>query len=230
MKKIVILLISITIICSCQYKVISPFDSVNNGGNNNNGNTNNNNNNNNIYIIYANATEVEIKYALDRNREATGKNIIAVAGYISINSTIFDNIKNALQNEVNIILDLSEAVMESNYTYTLENALFLQTVYFASSQKIIANFFKGCTSLESVQLPSILLTIDNTSFENCSSLKNLEYLGTSPNIIASTPFAGTIKPSELYLPNVAKDPGDDSWKKFLGADWVNIHYGKSMPK
>ena len=120
--------------------------------------------------------------------------------------------------------------MENNYIYTLENALFVTTVYFASSQKIIANFFKGCTSLVNVQLPSLLLIIDNSSFENCNSLKNIEYLGTSPNTIVGTPFTGTVKPSDLYLPNVTKDPGDGRWKNFLGADWVNIHYGVSMPK
>lgn len=223
MKNIVVLLILMIIMCSCKYKIISPFDGFSDG-------IYDNNSNKNLYIIDANATKEEIKDALQKNRDITGKNIIAVEGYIGTNSKIFDNIKNALKNETNIVLDLSKAVMESNYIYTLENSLFVTTVYFASSQKIIANFFKGCTSLVSVQLPSLLLIIDNTSFENCNSLKNIEYLGTSPNAIAGTPFSGTVKPSDLYLPNVAKDPGDGSWKKFLGADWINIHYGIPMPK
>lgn len=223
MKNIAALLILIIIICSCKYKIVSPFDGVSDS-------INDNNSNKNLYIIDANATEEEIKDALQKNIESTGKNIIIVVGYIGANSKIFDNIKNALKNKTNIELDLSKAVMESNYIYTLENALFVTTVYFASSQKIIANFFKGCTSLVNVQLPSLLLIIDNSSFENCNSLKNIEYLGTSPNTIAGTPFAGTVKPSDLYLPNVTKDPGDGRWKNFLGADWVNIHYGTPMPK
>uniref|UniRef100_UPI003F4B878F leucine-rich repeat protein n=1 Tax=Brachyspira catarrhinii TaxID=2528966 RepID=UPI003F4B878F len=223
MKNIAALLILIIIICSCKYKIVSPFDRVSDS-------INDNNSNKNLYIIDANATEEEIKDALQKNIESTGKNIIIVEGYIGANSKIFDNIKNALKNKTNIELDLSKAVMESNYIYTLENALFVTTVYFASSQKIIANFFKGCTSLVNVQLPSLLLIIDNSSFENCNSLKNIEYLGTSPNAITGTPFAGTVKPSDLYLPNVTKDPGDGRWKNFLGADWVNIHYGTPMPK
>ena len=223
MKNIAALLILIIIICSCKYKIVSPFDGVSDS-------INDNNSNKNLYIIDANATEAEIKDALQKNIESTGKNIIVVVGYIGANSKIFDNIKNALKNKTNIELDLSKAVMENNYIYTLENALFVTTVYFASSQKIIANFFKGCTSLVNVQLPSLLLIIDNSSFENCNSLKNIEYLGTSPNTIVGTPFTGTVKPSDLYLPNVAKDPGDGRWKNFLGADWVNIHYGVSMPK
>lgn len=223
MKNIAALLILIIIICSCKYKIVSPFDGVSDS-------INDNNSNKNLYIIDANATEAEIKDALQKNIESTGKNIIVVVGYIGANSKIFDNIKNALKNKTNIELDLSKAVMESNYIYTLENALFVTKVYFASSQKIIANFFKGCTSLVNVQLPSLLLIIDNSSFENCNSLKNIEYLGTSPNTIAGTPFSGTVKPSDLYLPNVAKDPGDGRWKNFLGADWVNIHYGTPMPK
>ena len=223
MKNIAALLILIIIICSCKYKIVSPFDGVSDS-------INDNNSNKNLYIIDANATEAEIKDALQKNIESTGKNIIVVVGYIGANSKIFDNIKNALKNKTNIELDLSKAVMESNYIYTLENALFVTKVYFASSQKIIANFFKDCTSLVNVQLPSLLLIIDNSSFENCNSLKNIEYLGTSPNTIAGTPFAGTVKPSDLYLPNVAKDPGDGRWKNFLGADWLNIHYGTPMPK
>ncbi|MEI0510634.1 leucine-rich repeat protein [Brachyspira intermedia] len=219
MKNIAALLILMIITCSCKYKIISPFYGVND-----------NNSNNNLYIIDANATETDIKDALQKNIESTGKNIIIVEGYIGANSKIFDNIKNTLKNKTNIELDLSKAVMENNYIYTLENALFVTTVYFASSQKIIANFFKGCTSLVNVQLPSLLLIIDNSSFENCNSLKNIEYLGTSPNTIVGTPFTGTVKPSDLYLPNVAKDPGDGRWKNFLGADWVNIHYGTPMPK
>ncbi|WP_297247059.1 leucine-rich repeat protein [uncultured Brachyspira sp.] len=223
MKNIAALLILIIIICSCKYKIVSPFDGVSDS-------INDNNSNKNLYIIDANATETDIKDALQKNIESTGKNIIIVEGYIGANSKIFDNIKNTLKNKTNIELDLSKAVMENNYIYTLENALFVTTVYFASSQKIIANFFKGCTSLVNVQLPSLLLIIDNSSFENCNSLKNIEYLGTSPNTIVGTPFTGTVKPSDLYLPNVAKDPGDGRWKNFLGADWVNIHYGTPMPK
>ena len=208
MKNIAALLILMIITCSCKYKIVSPFDRVSDS-------INDNNSNKNLYIIDANATETDIKDALQKNIESTGKNIIVVVGYIGANSKIFDNIKNALKNKTNIELDLSKAVMESNYIYTLENALFVTKVYFASSQKIIANFFKGCTSLVNVQLPSLLLIIDNSSFENCNSLKNIEYLGTSPNTIAGTPFSGTVKPSDLYLPNVAKDPGDGRWKNFI---------------
>ena len=197
MKNIAALLILIIIICSCKYKIVSPFDGVSDS-------INDNNSNKNLYIIDANATEAEIKDALQKNIESTGKNIIVVVGYIGANSKIFDNIKNALKNKTNIELDLSKAVMESNYIYTLENALFVTKVYFASSQKIIANFFKDCTSLVNVQLPSLLLIIDNSSFENCNSLKNIEYLGTSPNTIAGTPFSGTvITGGEIVIRNPA---------------------------
>ena len=120
MKNIAALLILMIITCSCKYKIISPFYGVND-----------NNSNNNLYIIDANATETDIKDALQKNIESTGKNIIIVEGYIGANSKIFDNIKNTLKNKTNIELDLSKAVMENNYIYTLENALFVTTVYFA---------------------------------------------------------------------------------------------------
>lgn len=218
MKKTIILLILIAITSSCNYKIISPFDyDINDAPYND------------LHIIDANATEVEIKYALDRNKEKTGKNIIVIEGYIKTDSKIFQNLKNALKNESKVILDLSKAFMENTYNTTLENALFLQSVYFGTSQKIVANFFKGCSSLESVVLSSTLETIDDTSFTGCDKLKKAEYLGTSPNTIKGKPFS-SLKNAELYLPNVPTDPKDKSWNNFLGAAWAKIHYGKSMPK
>lgn len=217
MKKIIILLIFTIVICSCQYK-IAPTDAYISY--------------NNLYTIGANATEVEIKYALERNKEfAEGEKIIAVEGYIKTDSIIFDNLKKTLQDETDVELDLSKAVMENtDYTHKLENALFLKTVSLAISQKVTANFFNGCTSLVNLQLPSSLTAIEDTSFANCTSLQQLEYLGTSPNMITGTPFAAITSFTDLYLPNVKTDPQDKSWDNFLGITWANIHYGKSMPK
>ena len=218
MKKVLILFMFIIVMSSCQYKIISPYNSGNDisfeeGS---------------LYVIDANATEDDIKNALSNNKELTGKNIIIVAGYIS-SSKIFDTMKTALQNEKNIELDLSNASFDNSYNFTLENAAFLQTVLFAPTQKLAANFFSGCNSLESIQLTSSLTAIESTSFNNCSSLKNVEYLGASADILSGVkPFSGTVKPTDLYLPNISSQSED--WKDFLGVSWANIHYGVSMPK
>ena len=96
-------------------------------------------------------------------------------------------------------------------------------------QKIIANFLSGCTSLISIQIPNGVTIIDNSCFNNCTSIKNIEYLGTSANAVSASPFTSS-KPTDLYLPNVSSDPKDGSWDNFLNVAWVNIHYGVSMPK
>ena len=218
MKKVLILFMFIIVMSSCQYKIISPYNSGNDisfeeGS---------------LYVIDANATEDDIKNALSNNKELTGKNIIIVAGYIS-SSKIFDTMKTALQNEKNVVLDLSNASFDNSYNFTLENAVFLKTVLFAPTGQITADFFKGCTSLVNIQIASSITKIDASSFSGCTSLKNIEYLGTSADILSGVkPFSGTVKPTDLYLPNISSQSED--WKDFLGVSWANIHYGVSMPK
>ena len=92
-----------------------------------------------------------------------------------------------------------------------------------------ADFFKGCTSLVNISMPNSLMTVQETCFDGCSSLKNIEYLGTSPSTIKATTLSG-VAPTDLYLPNVPSNPNDQSWDNFLGVKWTRIHYGTSMPK
>lgn len=234
MKKITALFILISLmIISCKYKIVSPIidiDEENNIYNNgNNGNNNNQNNNQNLYTVGANSSEEEVRNSLEKNKQLTGKNLIIVEGYINQSSLIFDNIKKVISGKTDIELDLSMATLESNFKGTLENFKELTIVLLPSSRTLVGNFLKGCTSVTSIQLQKTLDTIDQTSFSGCTSLKNAEYLGTSPNIINGKPFTG-LKPTDLYLPNVKTDPGDQSWDNFLGSKWNKIHYNTSMPK
>lgn len=224
MKNLLIILFIFLTIISCQYRLISPYyleyDSVFGS-----------NENKTFSIIDANAKEEDIKNALENNKKNTGKNIIIIAGYVS-SSDVFDKMKIVLKDESNIELDLSNAVFDNNYAFKLENALFLETVFFASSQKILDNFFNGCESLIGIQLPSLLLDIYDNSFNGCRSLKNIEYLGTSPNVIEvknADALSGT-SPTDLYLPNVSSHNKNDAWKTFLGIKWSRVHYGVSMPR
>ncbi|WP_300756410.1 leucine-rich repeat protein [uncultured Brachyspira sp.] len=216
MKKLIIIFISLAVY-SCNYKPISSYclcgpTSIENIA---------------ISSIGANSTEEEIKTALENNKNATGKNIIIITGHIDNNSSIFDNIKKAIQNETDIILDLSGSSFETSYTFTLEGTSALTTVLLPTIQQITADFFKDCTSLVNVQIPSTVVKINNTSFENCTSLKNVEYLGTSPNALTVSVFPSA-SPTDLYLPNVASNPNNNSWNNFLGVSWTSVHYGTSM--
>ncbi|MBW5388994.1 leucine-rich repeat protein [Brachyspira hampsonii] len=227
MKILVIILLSF-IIYSCNYKLISPYDDSNNNQVNNN-QVNNNQVNEKIYIVGNESTEEEIKNALENNKKETGQNLITIRGYIDSSSDIFDKIKNVTQNEKDIILDLSAASFETSYNFTLEGASALKTVIMATAEQITANFFKDCTALVNIQISSSTIKINDTSFENCTSLKNVEYLGTSPTALTTSAFA-SIKPTDLYLPNVKTDPQDGRWDNFMGVAWNAIHYAASMPQ
>ncbi|MEI0697848.1 leucine-rich repeat protein [Brachyspira intermedia] len=226
MKKAIILLFIFFILLSCKYKITSPkiqyecsTDNTGDAGDINN----------NLYTVGANSTEEEIRTALENNKGIAGKNIIVVTGYIDNSSKIFDNIKTVIQNEKDIILDLSGSNLNTDNKFTLNNITSLITILLPNMQKIIANFLSGCTSLINIQIPNGIYIVDNSCFNKCTSIKNIEYLGTSAKALSAGPFADS-KPTDLYLPNVSSDPGDSSWDNFLGVAWVNIHYGASMPK
>ncbi|CRF31744.1 hypothetical protein BRSU_0343 [Brachyspira suanatina] len=230
MKKITALFILISLmIVSCKYKIVSPIIDIDEGNNIYNNGNNGNNNNQNLYTVGASSSEEEVRNSLENNKQLTGKNLIIVEGYINQSSLIFDNIKKVISGKTDIELDLSMSTLESNFKGTLENFKELTIVLLPSSRTLVGNFLKGCTSVTSIQLQKTLDTIDQTSFSGCTSLKNVEYLGTSPNIINGTPFTG-LQPTDLYLPNVKTDPGDQSWDNFLGSKWNKIHYNTSMPK
>lgn len=224
MKKAIILLFIFSILLSCKYKITSPNIQYECGTTDNI-----NDNNNNLYTVGANSTEEDIRTALANNKGITGKNIIVVTGYIDNSSKIFDNIKTVIQNEKDIILDLSGSNLNADNKFTLNDVTSLITILLPNMQDIIENFLSGCTSLTSIQIPNGMTIIKDSCFNNCTSIKNVEYLGTAANAITATPFTDS-RPTDLYLPNVSSDPGDGSWKNFLGVAWVNIHYGVSMPK
>ncbi|PTY39691.1 leucine-rich repeat domain-containing protein [Brachyspira hampsonii] len=96
-----------------------------------------------------------------------------------------------------------------------------------------ANAFSGCTALTSISLPESLTSLDASSFDGCTELANLEYLGTETTTITintGSSLTSVAKLTNLYLPNVASDPGDTSWDNFLGINWTQKNYGSSIPK
>ena len=167
MKKAIILLFIFFILISCKYQIISPIikyecDTVNNI----------NDNNNNLHTVGANSTEEEIKTALENNKIISGKNIIVVTGHIDNSSKIFDNIKTVIQNEKDIILDLSDCNLNANNKFTLNDVTSLITILLPNMQDIIENFLSGCTSLINIQIPNGIYIVDNSCFNKCTSIKN----------------------------------------------------------
>ncbi|MEI0579319.1 leucine-rich repeat domain-containing protein [Brachyspira pilosicoli] len=98
--------------------------------------------------------------------------------------------------------------------------------------------FYGCTSLSSISLPSSLTQLGIMGadiFTDCISLSDVEYLGTSPDVIkcVGNVFGISTNPKNLYLPNV-DEPADprmkEQWEQFLGYNWTDkIKYKTPMP-
>lgn len=127
----------------------------------------------------------------------------------------------------------------------IENNVFsgcnkLKKVNFNEKIKSIYNYaFDGCTSLSKISLPSSLEKLGDSGrsdiFINCTSLLDVEYLGTDPEAITyfGNIFTASITPQNLYLPNV-DEPSDqtikDKWNNFLGYTWGDkIKYKTPMP-
>ncbi|WP_455145628.1 leucine-rich repeat domain-containing protein [Brachyspira pilosicoli] len=104
-------------------------------------------------------------------------------------------------------------------------------------QSIYHYAFYQCTSLSSISLPSSLTQLGVVGIEifpDCTSLSDVEYLGTNPEAIncLGNIFDNSM-PNNLYLPYV-EEPTDptikDKWNKFLGYSWSGkIRYKTPMP-
>lgn len=72
-----------------------------------------------------------------------------------------------------------EKVVADNLLFNVGSEAFegcsnLKSVFFKDVKMISQNAFKNCTSLERVELGSVLKYIQNSAFENCSALKEFE--------------------------------------------------------
>ena len=116
----------------------------------------------------------------------------------------------------------------------------LKKVNFNDKLKSIYHYaFYGCSSLSKISLPSSLQELGAAGlaeiFPECTSLSDVEYLGTNPEDIAyfGNIFGTSSNPQNLYLPNV-DEPSDqtikDKWNNFLGYTWGDkIKYKTPMP-
>ena len=116
----------------------------------------------------------------------------------------------------------------------------LKKVNFNEKLKSIYHYaFYGCSSLSKISLPSSLQELGAAGlaeiFPECTSLSDVEYLGTNPEDIAyfGNIFGTSSNPQNLYLPNV-DEPLDiaikNKWENFLGYTWGDkIKYKTPMP-
>ena len=120
----------------------------------------------------------------------------------------------------------------------------LKTVTFKGNnvKAIYTGAFKGCTSLESINLPDSIETIYGNAFEGCTSLKSIT-LPKSLTYITNAAFVNSgIKtinvPEELELVSWTKDPYKMNIKgctvKVYKNSWMDIHFdevfGSDMTK
>ena len=123
-------------------------------------------------------------------------------------------------------------------TFVFAGCIKLKKVNFNNQIQSIYHYaFYQCTSLSSISLPSSLKQLGVVGIEifpDCTSLSDVEYLGTNPEAIncLGNIFDNSM-PNNLYLPYV-EEPTDisikDKWNKFLGYSWSGkIRYKTPMP-
>ena len=207
------------------------------------------------FISGPEATDFDIEYNMREYYKQYGKYKIIISGDISSTSTLSD-VKKIIDKQyykdakAQIEVDLTRTTLTEIKSDAFKDSTTLKAIYLpneATSIKssafsgctalstvslnsklttIEATAFNGCTALTSISLPESLTSIAADSFNGCTELANLEYLGKDAKAISVT-LSGVTKLVNLYLPNVAKDPGGGSWDTFLGITWTKINYGIS---
>ncbi len=71
--------------------------------------------------------------------------------------------------------------------------------------------FYGFKNITKVHIPSVIKTIGDHSFENCSSLTEIYFESETPAIINGTPFSSTVS---LVVPDEAYDAYVTSWAQY----------------
>ena len=198
MKYLLIAFFLFIISCS-NYKIIDPFAAGDSILNEDS------------FISRPDATDFDIEYNMREYYKQYGKYKIIISGDISSTSTLSD-VKKIIDKQY---YKDAKAQIEVDLTRT-------------TLTEIKSDAFKGCTALISISLPESLTAVNNNSFDGCTELANLEYLGKTTDALKSVQLTGVDKLKNLYLPNVAKDPGGGSWDTFLGITWTKINYGISM--
>ena len=73
----------------------------------------------------------------------------------------------------------------------------------SESSNIGNAMFQGCSALESATIPAYIEYIDCNVFENCSSLKEIHFLGTTPPGLQGGQFDGCHEDLIFYVPSEA---------------------------
>lgn len=111
----------------------------------------------------------------------------------------------------NYILEIADWTCGEDVNYDdlsgcFENCLNLESFTFhkdCKMTKIPKRFFKNCTSLKSIDLPSTIEIIDESAFEGCDNLATITFFGESPSLkyVNDKAFKGCVT---LNLENVLK--------------------------
>ncbi|WP_278846762.1 leucine-rich repeat domain-containing protein [Brachyspira pilosicoli] len=162
----------------------------------------------------------------------------------SLTKIVFPDSLLIMENSVfSYCISLEEITLPDKFqaigTFVFAGCSKLKKVNFNNQIQSIYHYaFYKCTSLSSISLPSSLKALGEEGkieiFPDCTSLSDVEYLGTNPD---SVTWFGNIfdnsMPNNLYLPYV-EEPTDptikDKWNKFLGYSWSGkIRYKTPMP-
>ena len=107
----------------------------------------------------------------------------------------FENYGNRLDSPIESVVAPAEVIGRHFYGYTS-----LKEVIITSGEAIYNEAFKGCTSLESVQIPNSVTTIGECAFEGCSGLKGVD-IPDSVTTIEYGAFSNCDGLTGVVLPN-----------------------------
>ncbi len=101
----------------------------------------------------------------------------------------------------------------------------LKSVVFAPGSactKIGYSAFEGISTLENINLPAGLVTIDGSAFKDCSSLKKVEF-GEKTDVIGYDAFFNCASITEITLPENLKSVGDGAFAGCKAIKTINLN-------
>ena len=97
----------------------------------------------------------------------------------------------------------------------------LESITIPSSVISIDEFaFSGCTGLESITIPSSVISIDESAFVRCEKLLSVTCQATTPPTLGSSAFNNNAAGRKIYVPtaSVADYKAAENWSTY--ADYI----------
>ncbi len=114
------------------------------------------------------------------------------------------------------------AVYINNILYTFKGVVDGGKVVVREGTTIIANSaLKGCTSLESIDIPNSVTLIGRLAFSGCTSLESID-IPNGVTLIGRSAFSGCTSLESIDIPNSVKEIGDSAFNGCTSLESIDI--------